>query len=161
MLLQLVCLISQSVVLGYLTEYFGINEPTYEETRNAYLYAAGKLRMAIFVGLEVGFFFFFWRRGSLLPSNELCLFSNAVINTTINFNTSWITYTGLVVLSVTVVMLHAHAFLIGQKNGMFARIMTTTAIYQKVLNLYNDTIMTVYQCYHYLYIYIMLDRCWG
>lgn len=40
---------------------------------------------------------------------------------------------GLVVLSVTVVMLHAHAFLIGQKNGMFARIMTTTAIYQKVV----------------------------
>ena len=41
--LQVVCLISQSIVLGYLTEYFGINEPTSEETRNAYLYAAGKL----------------------------------------------------------------------------------------------------------------------
>ena len=39
----MVCLISQSIVLGYLTEYFGINEPTSEETRNAYLYAAGKL----------------------------------------------------------------------------------------------------------------------
>jgi hypothetical protein len=41
--LQVACLISQSVVLGYLTEYFGINEPTGEETRNAYLYAAGRL----------------------------------------------------------------------------------------------------------------------
>ena len=42
-------------------------------------------------------------------------------------------YAGLVALSVTVVILHAHAFLIGQKNGMFARVMATTAIYQKVL----------------------------
>lgn len=42
-LLQLACLISQSVVLGFLTEYFGITEPTAEETRNAYLYAAGNL----------------------------------------------------------------------------------------------------------------------
>ena len=41
--LQVTCLISQSIVLGYLTEYFSINEPTSEETRNAYLYAAGKL----------------------------------------------------------------------------------------------------------------------
>ena len=42
---------------------------------------------------------------------------------------------GLAILSVTVVMSHAHAFLIGQKNGMFVRIMATTAIYQKVQNL--------------------------
>ena len=52
-------------------------------------------------------------------------------------------YTGLVILSVTVVMLHAHAFLIGQKNGMFARIMTTTAIYQKVLNVLLLYILTL------------------
>lgn len=57
-ILQLACLISQSVVLGYLTEYFGINEPTAEETRNAYLYAAGKVAVfnleVLFVGVGRG-----------------------------------------------------------------------------------------------------------
>ena len=35
--------ISQSVVLRYLIDYFGIECPTAEDTRNAYLFAAGKL----------------------------------------------------------------------------------------------------------------------
>ena len=35
-------------------------------------------------------------------------------------------------LSISVVMLHAHAFLQGQKIGMIARIITTNAIYGKV-----------------------------
>lgn len=34
--------VSQSVVLGYLTDYFSIQDPTTEDTRNAYLYALGK-----------------------------------------------------------------------------------------------------------------------
>ena len=34
-------LVSQSVVLGYLTEYFSVEEPTPEQTRDAYLFAAG------------------------------------------------------------------------------------------------------------------------
>ena len=33
--------ISQSVLLGYLTDYFGILEPSAEDTQNAYLYALG------------------------------------------------------------------------------------------------------------------------
>ena len=71
MLLQLACLISQSVVLGYLTEYFGINEPTYEETRNAYLYAAGKLRVAVF-DLEI--FFVGWGGAPFYPVMNFALF---------------------------------------------------------------------------------------
>ena len=40
-LLQVTLLVSQSVVLGSLTDYFTIESPTGEDTRNAYLYAAG------------------------------------------------------------------------------------------------------------------------
>lgn len=32
-------MVCQSVVLGYLTEYFAIQDPTAEETRDAYLFA--------------------------------------------------------------------------------------------------------------------------
>ena len=39
--------VSQSVVLGYLTDYFSIEEPTTEETRNAYLYALGTLQASV------------------------------------------------------------------------------------------------------------------
>ena len=35
--------VAQSVVLGYLADYFGIEDPTDEDTRNAYLYALGNL----------------------------------------------------------------------------------------------------------------------
>ena len=38
---QLGALIAQSLVLGYLTDYFGIENPSDMDTRNAYLYAAG------------------------------------------------------------------------------------------------------------------------
>jgi len=34
--------VSQSVVLGYLSDYFSLDEPTPEDTRDGYLYAAGK-----------------------------------------------------------------------------------------------------------------------
>ena len=33
--------VAASVVLGYLTDYFGIEDPTAEDTRDAYLYALG------------------------------------------------------------------------------------------------------------------------
>ena len=39
---QLAFLLSQSVILGYLTDYFGIVNPTSEDTRNAYLFALGE-----------------------------------------------------------------------------------------------------------------------
>ena len=39
--IQICSQVAQSVVLGYLTEYFGIEDPTAEDTRNAYLYALG------------------------------------------------------------------------------------------------------------------------
>jgi len=35
-------LVSQSVVLGYLSDYFILDDPTPEDTRDAYLYAAGE-----------------------------------------------------------------------------------------------------------------------
>ena len=35
-------LVSQSVVLGYLSDYFSLDDPTPEDTRDAYLYAAGE-----------------------------------------------------------------------------------------------------------------------
>lgn len=41
-LIELGGLISQSIVLGYLTDYFSIDNPTDIESRNAYLYAAGE-----------------------------------------------------------------------------------------------------------------------
>lgn len=34
-------LIAQSLILGYLTDYFGFDNPTQIDTRNAYLYATG------------------------------------------------------------------------------------------------------------------------
>ena len=34
-------LVSQSVILGYLTDYFSIQDPSADDTRNAYLYALG------------------------------------------------------------------------------------------------------------------------
>ena len=33
---------SQSIVLGYLSDYFILDDPTPEDTRDAYLYAAGE-----------------------------------------------------------------------------------------------------------------------
>ncbi len=37
----MVFLVSQSLLLGSVTDYFTIEDPTDEETRDAYLYAAG------------------------------------------------------------------------------------------------------------------------
>ena len=37
----MVVVVSQSVVLGYLTDYFSIQDPSAEDTWNAYLYALG------------------------------------------------------------------------------------------------------------------------
>ena len=39
---------------------------------------------------------------------------------------------GLVLIALTVLMMGVHAFLLGQKVGMHARIIATSAIYQKV-----------------------------
>ena len=41
-LIQISSQVAQSVLLGNLTGYFTIEEPTAEDTRNAYLYALGK-----------------------------------------------------------------------------------------------------------------------
>ena len=41
-MLQVAILIAQSIMLGDLSEYFGITDPTNEDTRDAYLYAVGK-----------------------------------------------------------------------------------------------------------------------
>ena len=38
---QIASQVAQSIILGYLTDYFSINDPTAEDTRNAYLYASG------------------------------------------------------------------------------------------------------------------------
>ena len=35
-------------------------------------------------------------------------------------------------MALTVTVMHAHAFLLGQKIGMMVRVMCTDAIYQKV-----------------------------
>ena len=39
--IQMLLVVSQSVVLGYLTDYFSIQDPSAEDTWNAYLYALG------------------------------------------------------------------------------------------------------------------------
>lgn len=43
-------LLLQSVILGFLTEYFNIQQPTDRDTRNAYLYALG---MSSYRGLHL------------------------------------------------------------------------------------------------------------
>ena len=42
-LIQIAAQVAQSILLGNLAGYFAIEEPTAEDTRNAYLYALGKL----------------------------------------------------------------------------------------------------------------------
>ena len=39
---------------------------------------------------------------------------------------------GLVLMALMVMLVHGHAFLLGQKVGMHARVIATSAIYQKV-----------------------------
>ena len=41
--LQPLCVTGQSVLLGYLADYFSIQNPTDRETRDAYLFALGKM----------------------------------------------------------------------------------------------------------------------
>ena len=53
LLSQVTFLVGQSVVLGYLTEYFSIQDPTAEDTRDAYLLAASKLFCSRFHSLVV------------------------------------------------------------------------------------------------------------
>ena len=38
---QICALVGQSVVLGYLSDYFSVEDPTADETRDAYLFATG------------------------------------------------------------------------------------------------------------------------
>lgn len=45
---QVAMLVSQSVVLGYLSDYFSVEDPTAEQTRDAYLYAAGGWQGSMF-----------------------------------------------------------------------------------------------------------------
>ena len=40
-LTQIFAQVASSVIIGYLTDYFGIEEPTAEDTRDAYLYGLG------------------------------------------------------------------------------------------------------------------------
>ena len=72
--------ILESVFLGYIAEYFFKDDPTPEETRDAYLFSAG-----------------------------------------------------LAVATLTLPFVHAHGFQLGYRTAMDARIITTGAIYQKVI----------------------------
>ena len=40
--MQPICVIGQSVLLGYLADYFTVQNRTSQETRDAYLYGLGK-----------------------------------------------------------------------------------------------------------------------
>ncbi|KAL5467459.1 hypothetical protein EMCRGX_G031685 [Ephydatia muelleri] len=73
-------LIGQSVVLGYLTDYFMTGQPSHQNTVEAYLFASA-----------------------------------------------------LVVMGIAMVMVYAHGSLVAQKTGMMARIICTTAIYERIL----------------------------
>ncbi len=42
-LLQVVTLVAQSVIIGYLSDYFSASDPSAEDDRDAYLLAFGKL----------------------------------------------------------------------------------------------------------------------
>ena len=76
-------LVSQSVFLGYIAEYFFIDAPTTDQTRDAYLFSLG-LALAV----------------------------------------------------LTLAFIHAHAFQLGYRTAMDARIIATGAIYQKVIILF-------------------------
>lgn len=41
-------------------------------------------------------------------------------------------FVGLVLMALMIMVVHGHAFLLGQKIGMMARVIATSAIYQKV-----------------------------
>ena len=134
--------VAQSVVLGYLTDYFGIEEPTAEDTRDAYLYAMGILLFVVIVFIIMG-----WELPNFahLSSHHFFFiaFSNT-LNLTIFFVSPekkvWTQlfvfhfHQGLVLLGCVIVIMHGHAFLAAYKTGMHSRITLTAAIYQKVMN---------------------------
>ena len=43
---------------------------------------------------------------------------------------------GMTLIALVILVTHAHGFLFGQKNGMFWRIIATTAIHKKVKPLF-------------------------
>ena len=102
--------VAQSVVLGHFADYFGIERPTDEDTRNAYLYALGNL-----------------------PS-FCCCCSFHVANHFTPPTIFSFSYQGLILLGSFIVIIHGHAFLAAYKTGMHSRITLTAAIYQKVMN---------------------------
>lgn len=116
-------LLLQSVILGLLTEYFNIDQPTQEDTRNAYLYALSTCVIIIII--------------------STFLFSVYAI---VYWLLSCCLHSGLVTLALVVVVMHSHSFLIGQKMSMMLRLISTAAIYKKVNSYlldYQDTILTI------------------
>ena len=61
-----------------------------------------------------------------------------------NINPSYPTL-GLVMLSLVVILMHSHSFLMGQKMSMMLRIISTAAIYNKVLGYQHieDTVIAI------------------
>jgi hypothetical protein len=118
-------MVSQSVVLGYLIDYFSIQYPSAEDTRNAYLYALGSYPITnlMVASYTLGSYSYSYSNpiyykfnGSQVVVNSLCM------------------HAGLCVLTVLLMIVVCHAFLIGFKIGMISSITLTAAIYQKVNN---------------------------
>lgn len=95
--------ISQAVIIGYLGQYFVIMDPTPDDTRAAYLNAAG---------LEPSAPHFFSK----------CCASNTARSSTL----------GLLFSALIMSVLHGVGYLSSQKLGMIMRLSTIAAIHQKV-----------------------------
>jgi ATP-binding cassette subfamily C (CFTR/MRP) protein 4 len=66
MLAEVALQVGQSVVLGYLANYFTISDPTPEVTRDAYLYAAGLVSMSLFVTVIHGHGFLVGQKAGMM-----------------------------------------------------------------------------------------------
>ena len=101
------------MVLGYLSDYFSVEEPTAEQTRDAYLFATG------------------WWQGLNMFHCQVVVAGCITLYHLLSLPFLH-RLPALVVLSLVVLVTLGHGFLTAQKVGMMARIITTAAIYQKV-----------------------------
>ena len=138
--------VGQSVVLGYLTEYFSIQDPSSQDTRDAYLLAAGGS-----CDCHVTY---------LIVTLPVCCLPSCILYTPLSppplplplplplpsplsplpssplspspLPSPSPSRAGLVMMALVIMVIVSHAFLLAQMIGVMARITCTGAIYQKV-----------------------------
>ena len=56
-------------------------------------------------------------------------------------------------MTILVIVMHSHSFLMGQKMSMISRIITTGAIYKKVCGFFAPSILILYMCMYFVCIF--------